>query len=242
MKVAMLADDPGYVGGAELTMREFANAAPDEVELVPLDEAETVVVGNCWLIGEPERAMLRGKRVIRFIHDERGPGPIDSDERVFYSPLQRDHVGLDGQLCPAPIDLSQFHPTRQTRRHRKGACSIGTWNHPGKGQERIVEWASQLPPDRKLDVYGFGSFIPRGAGIEYCGELDPSAVPTTLWKYETFVHLPTQIEGYGRGVVEAWAAGCALLINGNVGSAYWIEHEPAALDDPADRFWRLILR
>jgi hypothetical protein len=233
----MLADDPGYIGGAELTMREFANAAPDSVDLVPVEEAETVVVGNCWLVGDAERALLRDKRVVRFIHDERGPGPIDSDERIFYSPLQRDHVGLDGELCPAPIALDQFRPTRQTRRHREGACAVGTWGHPGKGQALLVEWAAEHGP---LDVYGFGQFIPRGEGIVYHGELDPAAVPTTLWKHETFVHLPTQVEGYGRGVVEAWAAGCRLVINGNVGAAYWIENAPEALVDPAARFWELI--
>lgn len=233
MKVAMLADDPGYIGGAELTMQELAAAVPDDVRLVPVEEAETVIVGNCWLLPSQD---LRGKRVIRFIHDCRGPGPIDSDERIFYSPLHRTTVGLDGELCPAPIDLEPF---RTNGKARSGAVHIGTFGHPGKGQILLKEWSDR---NGELALYGHGLFIPEGPKLHFVRELEPDEVPGVLAGYETFVHLPTEPEAYGRGVVEAWAAGLRLVINANVGALYWINAEPKALENPAERFWSMVLK
>jgi hypothetical protein len=63
----------------------------------------------------------------------------------------------------------------------------------------------------------------------------------TLSRYQTFVFLPTAFEPCGRAVIEAWAAGCRLVLNRNVGARHWIEREPEALETAAENFWRAVL-
>ncbi len=239
MRIGWLQDDPGYVGGAELTMRDLAAAAPDGVELVDCPPGkislglDRYVVGNCmfYLPG----ALPRTSKIIRFVHDERGPGPIDSDHRVFYSPLQRDHLGLAGELCPAPLDRRVFCSNGN---QRLGSIHIGTFGHHGKGQVGLAEWARRHGP---LAVYGHGPFPPSGPGIEFRGSLAQEQVADVLQHAERFVHLPTVIEGYGRSVAEAYACGCELVDNKNIGCLYWLKEDESALDTAAERFWEYTL-
>lgn len=238
IRVGWLQDDPGYVGGAELTANDLRASAPAEVEIVDCPAGDVTsgldlyVVHNCMLY--PATDQPAGKTV-RFIHDERGPGPIDSEHRIYYSPLQRDRVGLPGELCPAPLDRKKFAANGNPR---YGSVHIGTFGHHGKGQQLLSEWARKNGP---LVVYGHGPLIPQGELIDYRGALDPAQVPDVLRQHRTFVHLPTDVEGYGRGVAEAWAAGCELVVNRNVGCLYWLENDPKALDTAAARFWELTL-
>jgi glycosyltransferase involved in cell wall biosynthesis len=155
---------------------------------------------------------------------------------VFYSPLQRERAGLDGEVLPAPIDQERFKPTRQIRKHREGAVTVGTFGHPGKGQQLLIEWASENEP---VDVYGYGAFFPHHPTLRDKGELDPGDVPNVLWDHSTFVHLPSDVESFGRGVVEAWASGCELVVNRNVGALYWIEENPEAISTAGEDFWKL---
>lgn len=243
MRVAWLQDDPGYLGGAELTARELRAAAPDGVEIVdqppgaPPAEADVAVVHNCMTYRPEDKPQ---GRVVRFVHDHRGPGPIDSEHRIFYSPLQREHLGLEGTCIPAPLNRERFAPSRQVRRNgkREGAVSIGTFGHPGKGGQLLREWSDANGP---LHLYGAGPFKPQGPNLVQHDPVPFERVPTTLWGYRRFVHLPTEVEAYGRGVAEAWAAGCDLVINGNVGARYWIEENPGAIDTAASDFWEYVL-
>lgn len=75
---------------------------------------------------------------------------------------------------------------------------------------------------------------------QYCGKVEPENVYKILGEYETFVFLPDDIEPYGRTVIEAWLAGCELVINGNVGAAWWIDHEPDAVERGSELFWEQI--
>lgn len=237
-------DDPSRLGGAELTAKELRAAVPDGVEIVdcpPGDVAaglDVYAAHNCMLY-QPEEQPLDAP-VVRFVHDHRGPGPIDADDasrRIFYSPLQRERVGLDGLVLPPPIDLERLRPTRQIRRHREGAVTIGTFGHMGKGQQLLCEWAAQHGP---LVVYGNGPLVPAGPGIDYRGPLDPERVPQTLWNFATFVHLPTEVEAFGRGVAEAWASGMDLVVNGNVGALHCLTETPDAMATAAEDFWRVV--
>ena len=65
------------------------------------------------------------------------------------------------------------------------------------------------------------------------------APPEILGRYERFVFLPTTVEPFGRAVVEAWAAGCELIVNRNVGALHWLEN-PAGLRTAAADFWSLV--
>lgn len=245
MRVGWLQDEPQRLGGAELTASELRAVAPDGVKIIDCPPGEVAagldvyVVQNCMLYRPAEQPL--DAPVVRFVHDHRGAGPIDANDasrRIFYSPLQRDRVGLDGIVLPAPIDVERFRPTRQIRRHREGAVTIGTFGHMGKGQQLLCEWAAQHGP---LVVYGNGPLIPGGPGIDYRGPLTPEQVPQTLWNFATFVHLPTEVEAFGRGVAEAWAAEMELVVNRNVGCLWWLQNEPDAMASAAQRFWDVVL-
>lgn len=231
-------DDPGYVGGAELTANDLRAAAPDHVQIVDCPPGqvepglELYAVHNCMFYTSKDRP---DGKIVRFIHDERGPGPIDSKHRIFYSPLQRDWVGLPGRLCPAPLDRERFKPNGV---EREGVVHVGTFGHPSKGQRLLAEYADRHGP---VSVYGAGPFLPSGPNLKLCGPVAYEDVPGVLQVHERFVHLPTSVEGYGRGVAEAWATGCELVVNENVGCLWWLRNDPDALDTAAERFWELCL-
>lgn len=249
MNVAILADPgnaDGTIGGAELTMREFALAAPDHVTLVedPAD-ADTVLIGNCTIFSASLIGDLEGKRVVRYHHDlarHEDPALREWLERnaahVFTSPLHQRLYGLAGDWpnVPPAIDLNACRPPRTVRRKgkRAGACSIGSWQGPGKGQQLLREWSDLNGP---VDVYGTGVYTPHAPNLNVIGPLDPEQVSETLWRYERFVHLPTAPEPFGRCVVEAWAAGCELVVNRQVGALHYIENDQEALRTAAADFW-----
>lgn len=239
----------GTLGGAELTMMGFRNEAPSSVELVnEPSEADVVIVGNCVTFDRGLIDSISHAEVVRYWNDvDPNSDPVlrqwllDEARCIFTSPL---HVSRFPYECrwdhftiPPALDLARFRPSRQVKRNteRKGAVAIGAYQNPGKGAMGLTEWARE---NGGLDVYGTGQFIPNA---NYLGPLDYTDVPKTLWQYETFVHLPTDLEPFGRAVVEAWAAGCQLVVNGNVGAVHWIQNEPEKLETAGEDFWRVVL-
>lgn len=248
MRVAFVMDrgnEDGTYGGAELTMREFAEAAPDDVEIVT-DEPDAYIIGNCVTVPASIIDKLDGKRVIRYFNDvdphsdpELRSWLLENATCVFTSPLHVERFPFEVRssfLVPPAVDLEAFRPSRQVRRNteREGAVAIGAYQNPGKGGQAISEWGRE---NGGIDVYGTGRFIPAG---DYKGPLAYADVPKTLWGYETFVHLPQATEPFGRAVVEAWAAGCELVVNRNIGALHWIENEPEALETAAEDFWSVV--
>jgi glycosyltransferase involved in cell wall biosynthesis len=233
MKVGWLHSDPGYVGGAELTMAEFRAAAP--VDVVDGTDAELVVVGNCF--GDPPE--LDGQRVVQYHHDLRRH-PVDADAHIFCSPMQRERYGVDGEVVPPAINASLFKPNRQVRRngHREGICSVASWQNPGKGAQLLVEYAKENGP---VDVWGFGDYVPHGKNLEVKGPVEPEHLPTVLWGYERFVYLPFAPEPFGRAVVEAWYAGLEVITNRLTGALWWLRERPEALESAAEDFWKAVL-
>ena len=237
----------GTLGGAELTMMELEATAPEGVTITDLKDAETVIFGNCVLTTQDILPGLMDKRVLRFHHDlARDEDPVVRNwleanaEHIFTSPLHREKYGLDGELIPPSIGLEAFRPNRQTRRHQKreGVVTVGSWQSPGKGGHLITEQAERS--DVTIDCYGPGNFAPRGPRINDCGPVDHSQLPALLHKYEQFVFLPLAIEPFGRCVAEAYASGCEVLTNDNVGASYWIENEPDKLYSASQDFWALV--
>lgn len=247
MSVAFVFDQgnaDGSVGGAELTLREFAAAG----ETCDLSDAETVVVGNCVTFGPELIDDLKSKRVIRYHNDL---ARHENDElrkwlnanatHIFTSPLHQELYGLDGAWpnIPPAVDLRRFRVSRQSKRNgkRSGAVCIASFQNHGKGAQLLAEYAKA---NGGLTVYGTGSCVPGSPDIDFQGPLPYEKVQNVLWEAETFVHLPTAIEPFGRAVVEAWAAGCRLVINGNVGARHWIENEPGKLESASEDFWKVV--
>jgi hypothetical protein len=248
MNVAILADAgnaDGTLGGAELTMREFALAAPDHVTLTDDPTgADVVVIGNCVTLHPDITRDLIDKRVIRYHNDlARHEHRVlrewleDHATHVFTSPLHQRLYGLKGdhQNVPPPVDRDAFTPPDGCE--RGGAVAIAPWQNPGKGQQILREWSDTHEP---VDVYGAGAYTPHGPNLRQCGPLAPEDVPAVLWQYERFVFLPTAPEPFGRTVIEAHYAGCDLVVNRQVGALHYLEREPEKLATAAEDFWDLV--
>jgi glycosyltransferase involved in cell wall biosynthesis len=258
VKVGWVADSFAVPGGAELTQAEFRDSAPAGIEVVKarpddlaqLARCDRVCVHNC--VTYPAAATIaavQGKPVLRYWHDlarEGGPGDpalnrwtAEHATSVFTSPLHRDRfphaVRGESHLIPPAIDLARF---RAQGKHRpRGACWLGSAMHPGKGLLQAFEWAEE---NETVDFWGVLPFEPpQSERIVAKGPVPPRFVPEILGRYERFVFLPTTVEPFGRAVVEAWAAGCELIVNRNVGALHWIEN-PDGLESAAADFWSLV--
>lgn len=251
MKVGWILDDPGYQGGAELTMAEFAARAPTHVDLVDPEDAEVIVIGNCATVAGAELIpLLETRPVVKYVHDMWPHGDPELRDwltanatLVFTSPLHRKRFGAAYEMAPAippAISLDRFRPSRQIRRNgsRAGVVSIAAWRSPGKGGQLVSEWAREN--EQPVTVYGPGPFLPEGPLVDYRGELEPGFVANALWEHEAFLYLPAAIEPFGRCVVEAWAAHCRVIANHNVGALHWVSKEPTRLESAATDFWRVV--
>lgn len=247
IRVGWLVDRVPDVGGAELTQAEFRAAAPDGIEIVDCPagavdfSCDLWVIHNCVTYTLADVEPLTGKPVVKYNHDV-GPH-VQPDVKawlrgnathVFCSPAQRDHMGLDGELVPPPVDLDRFRAAAsRVNGTRSGICSVGSWGNAGKAPHRAAEWAVGRGG---VDFYGSGAYAPEGAAnVAY------DAMPHLLAGYETFVFLPVVLEPFGRVVAEAWAAGCEVITNGLVGAKWFIENEPEAIESAAVDFWRLVV-
>ena len=249
MRLGWLTDPVGYVGGAELTQQEFRAAAPEGVEIIDCPPGAVEVgldgyVANNVVHYTAEDIVQTDGALIWYHHDL-SPW-IRSEVRewldvrathIYCSPAQRDRYGTSGPCIPPALDLDRYRPTRQAKRNREGAVSIAQWRNPGKGAQRIVEWAAENEP---IDVYGPGDFIPAGDGIDYRGELAADGVASVLLNYATFVFLPTELEPFCRTVAEAWASGCRLVVNRQIGALWWITEAPEKLQTAAENFWEAV--
>lgn len=243
-RVGLVTDKVSYVGGAELTAQAWVRSAPEGVEIVPCpvgqveDDCDVYVVGNCVTYPLSALKPLDG-RVVKYWNDT-GPWVkpevrefLDRQVQVCCSPLQADHMRLKAHVIPPPVDINRFAEAAASMNgSRAGLVSVGCWHNPAKAPHRVLEWANGEP----VAFYGNGVCAPTTSTW-----VDPKELPQVLAKYRTFVFLPTMIEPFGRVVVEAWAAGCEIVINNLVGAQWWIREHPDKLLTAAEDFWGLVL-
>jgi|SRR6516165_9123788 hypothetical protein len=246
-RVGWLADNPGYVGGAELTERELRAACPDGVEIVDcppghVQPCDVYAIHNCVTYTVEDLKRVADPPAYKLWNDvgswygEDMRGWLDVHARpICISPLQAGYMGYkDPLIIPPPIGLDRFQrAAERVNGDRRGAVSVGSWRSRGKGAHRAQQWAEG---NGGIDFYGGGVFAPPGSR-----EIAPPGLPAILARYRTFVYLPEVIEPFGRCVAEAWAAGCELVINGLVGARYWIEEQPDRLATAAEDFWTALL-
>lgn len=254
-RVGWLQDASDVIGGAELTAQAFRDAAPEGVEIVDcppnqIAEADVYVVHNCVTYPVDTQLALRGKRVVKYQHDQAPHGSpalrawllLGNAHLIFCSPLHREkfpHPFADDRvsIIPPPCDLDT--EVWEVEREKE-AVWLGHALNPGKGIGQAVSWANAT--ETRLDFIGEGPLMPRDEGfVRTLPGVPASEVPSVLATYEKFVFLPTKLEPFGRGVVEAWAAGCELVINQMVGARHYIENDQEALVTASRDFWDVVL-
>jgi glycosyltransferase involved in cell wall biosynthesis len=257
MRVAWLADAFDPPGGAELTQAEFRAAAPADFEVVdcPPDRLERIAgcdvacVHNSVTYPPETVEALEGTPAVRYWHDLARPGgpgspvlvrwALDHATNVLTSPLHRDRfphaLERPPRLVPPAIRLSRF--AAGARKRQRGTCWLGSALHAGKGLVQAFEWAEEHEP---VDFWGPLPYpVADTERIRVRGPVPPAHVPEILALYRRFLFLPSTVEPFGRAVVEAWASGCELVVNRNVGALHWLEH-PDALETAARDFWAIV--
>jgi hypothetical protein len=253
MRVAWLADSYPVAGGAELTQAEFRAAAPGGVEILDCAPGDLEGLARCDVacihnsISYPPETVeaLAGKPALRYWHDLARPGTIADTplahwalghaRNVFTSPLHRDRFPYevaDAEVIPPAIALGRY---ASSAKRPRGACWLGSGQHAGKGLLQASEWAREHEP---VDFWGIVA-LPETPWARIKGPVPHEHVPTILRLYRRFVFLPTTTEPFGRAVAEAWAAGCELIVNRNVGALHWLEH-PEKIESAGRDFWALV--
>lgn len=163
----------------------------------------------------------------------------NADLVTFNSPKQRElfrfDVNIREDFVPLPIDVDRF---MLRSNDRKGTIYLGLiW--PAKGIAYTVDWA--IRNSHPVDFYGVAMAKSLLRDIvepcRYCGPVDYGDVPATLAKYKRFVFFPHEPDLYARTVVEAWAAGCELILQGDE-KAFWDWFDPEACKLAPMIFWQ----
>lgn len=222
----------GFAGGAEMVDFDMMQAAPDGVDVfaVPPDrwedalDADRIVLTGTDRLPEQALRTVAERRPLVWVHhqQDRTPGRAylfaKADPFVCMSDLHADveasWCGVRGEVCNGWIDVSGI------RAGVKGQW--GLWaarRHPQKGLLGARMWAArQGVPLREL------SDVPRQQVLDEMGE--------ARW----FVFLPTRLDACPRTLIEAEAAGCEIVTNGNAG-----RRQPGDLGEvmaaQRDRFW-----
>ena len=175
MRIGWLADEVGYVGGAELTQAEFRAAAPDDVEIVDCPPGhvdptcDRYAIHNCVTYQVEDLLKIRRRPQTKFWNDVGSwyhPAVRELlDMRavpICCSPLQQDYMGFaKAHLIPPPVALDRFEAAAaKMNGSRAGAVSVGSWRNLGKAPHRAAAWAAG---NGGLDFFGGGAFAPDGS-------------------------------------------------------------------------------
>lgn len=221
-----------FAGGAEISDFDMVAAAPNGVEVswVGPDrweealDADRIVVTGTDLLSEEAMVTVANRAPLVWVHhqQDRSPGRAflfaNADPFVCMSDLHADveasWCGVRGEVCNGWIDLSDITPAA------KGQW--GLWaarRHPQKGLLGARMWAAA----NKVELREL-SDVPRRTVLD--------AMQDARW----FVFMPTRLDSCPRTLIEAEAAGCEIVTNGNAGRRL-----PGPLDEvmaaQRDKFW-----
>jgi len=259
-RVGWLADPGqvgGIIGGAELSAQALAAAAPEWAEVIPMNPwgvrpgCDVYVVQNCTTYSADVIPVLARAPVVKCVRDYWPDGDpalrdwllANSAVLVFDSPPHWDAfpfaVGAAAVVVPPPVDLLRFYlAAGKQSGPRQGVIWLGQM-FPHKGVDRAVAWAREHRT--VVDFYGAGPSCPGNEQfVRVMGQIAPSQVPATLARYRSFLFMPRWVEPFGKAVIEAWAAGCELILDGEIGATWFLENDTHAVREAAQRFWQVV--
>jgi hypothetical protein len=248
--------DPGLPrAGMVLSVEAFEAAKPDDVELYhcrpdrrPPDDLDAFILhgdlfDRRWI--EP----ISGKPVMAHRHGAWHAGDpifrrwiLDNASLVtFNSPKQRElfryPVNAPEAFVPLPVDVAKFQAAAGASKDRQGTIFLGLIV-PAKGVAYTLDWALQ---NGGVDFWGEAPF-PQvlkdiTAPSRYCGSVGFEQVPELLARYKQFIFTPPDGDLYARVVMEAKAAGCELILRGDI-DAFAIWECLDACQVGAQAFWQ----
>jgi len=253
MRVGWL-EDPSYRGGAELDGEALRAVCPHDVEMllpgeVDLDlSIELYVVGNCVHYTINDMLSLPARRsvpIVKIVNDAwryaMDPRTRDflierADLFILRSPLHQDRIRWPipddkVRLLPSWVDLDRFPGESQGREDRVLWLANVESAERLAGLKAVRAWAEDH--DIPMDAYGRGTLN---------GPVDYDEVPNLMASHRWYGHAMghNDYEPYGRATVEAWAAGCNLIVGQEIGALWWIEHHPEKLATAAEDFWTAV--
>lgn len=259
VRVGWLQSRIGIQGGAELSCGTLVQSAPEWAEVVycpatqrPPD-VDVFVIQNSTTYHEKWIEELCRRPVVRHVRDPWYAGAAvlrrwlldNAALLIFSSQVQLDAFGYETactiRIIPPPVDLEPFKAACKPTDERQGSVFVGRVD-VYKGAHRVVDWA--LRTGEPLALIGevmmpFGSLPPF---IQLMGKAPYGEMPAILGRAKRFVFMPEWPEAFGRTVVEAWAAGCELMLDGRIGAAWWIREQPErlGLEGPVTEFWEAV--
>ena len=241
-------------GGAELTERSWQQSCPANAGIVYCPptkrppEVDVFYVGNCTTYGDHWIEELAKRPVAKMVHDPWWHGaPIlrrwlldNTSLLMFHSPVQVERFDypfdLHYELVPDAVDTTLFMDAAQE--NREGNVYVAHCAYH-KGLHNAIDWS--LCNDEELDLYGgWGMGFRPGelpSNVRYHGKVDYVKVPGILGKAKRLIFMPVWTEPYGRVVVEASAAGCEMVLGGDIGCLWWMEHRPEDMARSNELFW-----
>ena len=124
---------------------------------------------------------------------------------------QAEQVGTDPVVIPNGVDTRRFAAARSD--HGSGGVEIvflGRHEEPRKGLDVLLAAVAQLPRRPRVTVMGAGT--PREVdGVRFTGRVTESEKETILGRADIFVAPNLGGESFGIILVEAMAAGCAVV-------------------------------
>lgn len=254
-RIGWLSDKVNFIGGTELSAATLLRNKPEWAEIVPCPprkrppDVDAFIIQNCTQYTQRWIEELALKPVIKQIRDPWFAGDVvlrrwlieNSRLLIFNSVLQLAKFGYDigntpRAFVPPPVDLQAFRDAAIPESERSGAVFVGRVG-PTKGYHLAIDWA--MRSGATLDMYG-EILHPVGrlpGNVRIRGPIPYQRVPYVMGRAKYFVFMPTWVESFGRVVAEAWAAGCELVLGGDIGAVEWIEGNPEALEDGVGMFW-----
>ncbi|WP_288831519.1 glycosyltransferase family 4 protein [uncultured Corynebacterium sp.] len=125
---------------------------------------------------------------------------------------QVEQVGTDPVLIPNGVDTSQFSRRRGARNASTSVeiVFLGRLDEPRKGLDILLEALRHLDRPARVTVMGGGS--PREVeGVDFVGRVSHEEKARILGRADIYVAPNTGGESFGIVLVEAMAAGCAVV-------------------------------
>lgn len=255
MKIGWMVDPGLPRAGMVLSVEAFEAARPDDVELYhcapdrrPPDDLDAYILhgdmfDRRWIEAMADKPLMAHRHGAWF-----GGDPVfrrwvldNADLVTFNSPKQRAlfrySVNVPEDFVPLPIDVEQFR-TAANGSKRRGAIFLGLLV-PAKGIAFVLDWALQ-PGNGGVDFWGETPYPQVLTDItppcHYRGSVAFEQVPELLARYERFVFFPPDGDLYARTTMEARAAGCELILQGDIDAfASWENLD--ACQVAAQTFW-----